>query len=100
MRSSQDFPNQSESTISQTADGLFGWSGAGIVLLGETCGDRWLIARGWLGSDTLTDVRRWSFDNPRAFAGQIRRLTLDATGDRRAASAAAAAAADWAAAFA
>ncbi len=77
--------------------GLFGWRGGGVVLLGELTGDRWIVARGWLGRDQLTDVRRWSFDNPRAFSGQIRRLAREATGDSRAAAAAAAAATDWAA---
>ena len=60
---------------------LFAWSGGGIVLLGERSADRWVVARGWRQGDRLSDVRRWSFADPRAFAGQIRRLAHDATGD-------------------
>lgn len=61
---------------------LFAWSGGGIVLLGERRADRWVVARGWRDGDRLSDVRRWSFAEPRAFAGQVRRLVRDATADR------------------
>ena len=74
---------------------LFAWSGGGIVLLGERSADRWVVARGWRRDDRLTDVRRWSFADPRAFAGQIRRLAHEATGDRTGAAAAGSAAATW-----
>jgi hypothetical protein len=74
---------------------LFAWSGGGIVLLGERTADRWVVARGWCQGDRLTDVRRWFFADPRAFAGQIRRLAHDATGDHGAARAAAADALAW-----
>ena len=63
------------------ASGLFAWSGGGIVLLAERAEERWVVARGWRQGDRLSDVRRWSFADPRAFAGQVRRLAREATGD-------------------
>jgi hypothetical protein len=64
------------------ADGdLFAWSGGGVVLLGERVDDRWILARGWLAGDCLAHIRRWSFAEPRAFAGQARRLAEEASGD-------------------
>ena len=80
---------------SPTAD-LFVWSGGGIVLLGERAADRWVVARGWRRDDRLTDVRRWSFAEPRAFAGQVRRLAREATGDPAGATTAGGAALVWA----
>ena len=75
---------------------LFVWSGGGIVLLAERAGERWVVARGWRRDDRLTDVRRWSFADPRALAGQVRRLAREATGDASIAHAAWAAALAWA----
>ena len=63
------------------ASDLFAWSGGGIVLLAERAEERWVVARGWRQGDRLSDVRRWSFAHPRAFAGQVRRLACEATGD-------------------
>ncbi|HEU5433275.1 MAG TPA: hypothetical protein VFU81_16535, partial [Thermomicrobiales bacterium] len=63
-----------------SAGTLFGWAGAGIVLLGEQTGERWVVARAWREADALTDVRRWSFAAPTLFARQVRRLVLEATG--------------------
>jgi hypothetical protein len=60
---------------------LFAWRGSGIVLFGERNDDRWILARGWLNADRLEDVRRWSFAQPVAFSGQVRRLVKEATGD-------------------
>ena len=80
---------------SPTAD-LFAWSGDGIVLLGERAADRWVVARGWRRDDRLTDVRRWSFAEPRAFAGQVRRLVREVTGDAASAAGAGASALAWA----
>lgn len=60
---------------------LFGWRGGGIVLFGHFSEDRWTLARGWLTADALTDVRRWNFATSRAFAGQVRRLVQEASGD-------------------
>jgi hypothetical protein len=60
---------------------VFRWRGGRIVLLGHFDDDRWTLARGWLAADALTDVRRWNFAAPRAFAGQVRRLVLEATDD-------------------
>jgi hypothetical protein len=60
---------------------LFTWRGSGIVLFGERNDDRWILARGWLNADRLEDVRRWSFAQPVAFSGQVRRLVKEATGD-------------------
>jgi hypothetical protein len=64
----------------QTAT-LFMWRGAGIVLLGEQCDGRWVLARAWLQGDRLEYVRRWSFAEPNAFSRQVRRLVMDASGD-------------------
>ena len=58
---------------------VFRWRGGRIVLLGHYDDGRWTLARGWLAGDALTDVRRWNFAAPRAFAGQVRRLVLEAT---------------------
>jgi hypothetical protein len=79
---------------------LFGWRGGGVVLLGDYADDRWTIARGWLGADGLTDVRRWTFAAPSAFAGQVRRLVLEATDDAALARARGAEALVWATAVA
>ena len=74
---------------------LFAWSGGGIVLLGERDAGRWILARGWRQCDRLSDVRRWFFGDPRAFAGQVRRLVRDATADPTTAAAAHGAALAW-----
>ncbi len=68
-----------------TVDSLFMWRGHGIVLLGQHEDGRWILARGWKTADALEDVRRWSFADPGPFAGQVRRLVAEATGDQRAA---------------
>lgn len=62
--------------------GLFMWHGHGIVLLGQYNDGRWILARGWVTADALEHVRRWSFAAPGPFAGQVRRLVADATGDQ------------------
>jgi hypothetical protein len=62
-------------------DVLYGWRGAEIVLLGEYRDERWTVARGWIAGDALTNIRRWTFAAPSAFAGQVRRLVLEATND-------------------
>jgi hypothetical protein len=80
------------------AGALFAWSGGGIVLFAERLGERWVLARGWREADRLAHVRRWSFAEPRALAGQVRRLADEATGDRALAVRVAAAAAAWTAA--
>jgi hypothetical protein len=79
---------------------LFAWSGSGIVLLAERLDGRWILARGWREADRLAHVRRWSFAEPRALAGQVRRLADEATGDASLASRLAAGARAWAAALA
>jgi hypothetical protein len=61
---------------------LFMWRGNGIVLLGQCSEGRWVLARGWVTVDALEHVRRWSFAAPGPFAGQVRRLVADATGDQ------------------
>lgn len=85
-----------ETDLPATTPSLFAWSGGGIVLLGERSEGRWVVARGWLQGDRLTDVRRWSFAAPGPFAGQIRRLVAEATGDAVASAAARAGALAWA----
>lgn len=79
-----------------TAADLFAWRGGAIVLLGEYRDDRWTVARGWMKADALTDVRRWTFAAPAAFAGQFRRLVLEATDDAATARARGAEALAWA----
>ena len=64
----------------QTAT-LFMWRGSGIVLLGEPCDGRWVLARAWLQGDRLEYVRRWSFAEPISFSRQVRRLVMDASGN-------------------
>ena len=61
---------------------LFMWRGHGIVLLGQHSEGRWVLARGWVSADALEHVRRWSFAAPGPFAGQVRRLVAEATGDQ------------------
>lgn len=61
---------------------LFMWRGHGIVLLGEHRDGRWVLARGWVTTDALEHVRRWSFAAPVPFAGQVRRLVAEACGDQ------------------
>lgn len=68
-------------TASVIATDLFTWSGGEIVLLAEFVDGRWVVARGWRNGDALTDVRRWTFDAPRPFAGQMRRLSREAGAD-------------------
>ncbi len=75
---------------------LFAWRGGGIVLLGDVEDGRWILSRGWLLADALTDVRRWSFAAAGGFARQVRRLVLEATDDPAAARAHGAAALAWA----
>lgn len=64
------------------AGSLFLWRGHGIVLLGQYSEGRWVLARGWVTADALEYVRRWSFASPGPFAGQVRRLVAEATGDQ------------------
>jgi hypothetical protein len=80
----------------QSAGDLIIWRGAGIALVGENDGDRWVLARGWLAADQMTDVRRWVFSTPEAFSGQFRRLVTEASGNTDDGRAAGAAAAEWA----
>src|SRR5919112_615107 len=61
---------------------LYMWRGNGIVLLGQVSEGRWVLARGWVTADALEHVRRWSFAAPGPFAGQVRRLIAEATGDQ------------------
>jgi hypothetical protein len=70
-----------ESLVATSAPLLFMWRGAGIVLIGEREGDRWVLARGWLHGDRLEYVRRWSFAQPIPFSGQVRRLVMEACAD-------------------
>jgi hypothetical protein len=56
---------------------LFTWRGAEIVLFGIREADRFILARGWLQGDRLTDIRRWSFSDPVRFSGQVRRLVAE-----------------------
>lgn len=65
----------------QDAVSLYMWRGGGIVLIGEHTDGRWVLARGWMVQDALEHVRRWSFAAPGPFAGQVRRLVAEATGD-------------------
>ena len=74
---------------------LFGWRGAGVVLFGEHVGQRWVLSRGYLGGDRLTDIRRWEFETPARLIRQVRRLTTDATGDTDRANRATSAAKSW-----
>ncbi|MCA9878876.1 MAG: hypothetical protein KC442_13885 [Thermomicrobiales bacterium] len=65
----------------QEVEDLYMWRGHGIVLIGEHADGRWVLARGWMVQDTLEHVRRWSFAVPGPFAGQVRRLVAEATGN-------------------
>lgn len=77
---------------------LFAWRAAGIdvVLFGEWTGVGLVVSRAWVGHDRLTDIRRWTFESPVAFAGQVRRLVTDATQSPHAANEAMLAALSWA----
>ena len=75
---------------------MFMWRGAGIVLFGAREGDRFVLARGWLRDDRLTDVRRWSFQDRRRFSVQVRRLVGEAGCDARQGIVEGARALDWA----
>ena len=61
---------------------LLMWRGCGIVLIGEFSNGRWVLARGWVTADALEHVRRWSFTAPGPFAGQVRRLVAEASGNQ------------------
>ena len=82
-------------SLSDDAAALFAWRGGEIALFGEYADGRWVLARGWRRPDPLSDVRRWSFPTPEQFVGQVRRLALEAVGDRDVAEEAAEAAAAW-----
>lgn len=73
------FGAQFSSVESEATSPLFLWSNDDVVLLGDYRDGRWTISRGWLGAGTMSDVRRWTFAAPSAFAGQVRRLVLEAT---------------------
>ncbi|MFM9107363.1 MAG: hypothetical protein ACKOWF_11775, partial [Chloroflexota bacterium] len=64
-----------------TRDALFGWRGSSVVVFGDYRDERWTVSRGWIEGDALRNIRRWTFGAPSAFAGQVRRLVLDATND-------------------
>lgn len=61
---------------------LFMWRGHGIVLIGHYSDGSWVLARGWVTADALEHVRRWNFGAPESFAGQVRRLVAEATGNQ------------------
>jgi hypothetical protein len=82
--------------LDQQATGtIYAWRGDEIVLFAERNDGAWILARGWLFGDRLTDVRRWTFGTAEALVGQVRRLARDATGNQTLAAEAAAAARDW-----
>ncbi len=93
-------PASSQDDAQSTPARLFAWRGGGVVVLGDYHDDRWVVSRGWLKADAMTDVRRWTFAAPGAFSGQVRRLVLDATGDSELSRATYADALDWATAAA
>ena len=88
-------PDQAVQKV-QIDDRLLIWQGGGVVLLGEAHAGRWIVSRGWLGPDSLTDIRRWTFSTPEAFGGQFRRLAREARAHPAAAQALGAAATRWA----
>lgn len=57
--------------------GLFVWRSGLSILIGQVEDERWVLARGWLEADTLSNVRRWSFADPVAFARQVGRLSAE-----------------------
>ncbi|MFN8590867.1 MAG: hypothetical protein U0031_05330 [Thermomicrobiales bacterium] len=60
---------------------LFMWRGGGVALFGQPEDGRWVLARAWLNGDRLEHIRRWSFAEPIAFSGQVRRLVMEACED-------------------
>lgn len=88
-------PFESEATV--IADGsLFAWKGGGITLIAEYSHRQWVLARGWQTGDRLEYIRRWTFADPATLARQVKRLTEEATADRRLAIHLAASALTWA----
>ena len=79
----------------QTDTPIFLWRGATIVLIGTRERDRFVLARGWLREDRMTDVRRWSFADELRFSVQVRRLVAEAGFDAAQAVAEAKRALDW-----
>lgn len=79
-----------------TQEEMFAWRGDEVVLLAHWTPGGFILARGWAYDDRLVDIRRWSYPAPAALAGQIRRLTREATGNHRIAAEAATAALTWA----
>ena len=78
-------------------EAIFTWRGGGVVLIAERSDSAWVVARGWLHGDQLTDIRRWSFSSSQLLAGQIRRLVREATRNHLDADAAVAEIVAWAA---
>jgi hypothetical protein len=97
IMSGSDFrPGPVQISRLKSSGDLIIWRGSGIALVGENDGDRWIIARGWLAADQMTDIRRWVFSTPEAFCGQFRRLVTEASGNSDDGRAAGAAATEWA----
>ena len=96
MSELKSHPVSPPETATEPQAPLLAWRGAGVVLLGEHRDGHWVVARGWLRTDAMTDVRRWTFADPARFARQMHRLVLDAIGDPGPAKAFAAAALAWA----
>jgi hypothetical protein len=88
-------PDQTRPQL-QVDDRLFIWRGGGVVLFGEARSGRWIVSRGWIGPDCLTDIRRWTFTTPAGFGGQFRRLAREASAHPTSAQALGAAATRWA----
>jgi hypothetical protein len=74
-------PSSRHGTTAPIDSGLFLWRGNGIVLMGQEEDGRFVLARGWIENDRLAHVRRWRFATPEQFAGQVRRLVMEASGD-------------------
>lgn len=96
MSSLGDYPQPSVIAGTLVDPPLFVWRGGGVILFGESQAEHWIVARGWLGPDTLTDIRRWRFTTPAAFGGQFRRLAREASAHPSEARSIGAAAARWA----
>ena len=74
-------PSSRPGISAQIDTDLYLWQGNGIVLLGQQEDGRFVLARGWIENDRLAHVRRWRFATLEQFAGQVRRLVMEASGD-------------------
>lgn len=74
-------PTTGSSAENHALSGIYLWQNHGILLIGQSEDDQYVLARGWIEHDRLAHVRRWKFTSIDQFSHQVRRLVMEASQD-------------------